>query len=130
MIISTMRRAGTALALTLAVAGCDGGNLFTEQPVTAAGTVADGQVTGRVLEAGGGVGGVEVILVDYASTSTDGAGTYRFREVPAGVYSMQIRLPPNYTLADGEDFVRTVTVGADRATVVNWRLNRDVGVVP
>jgi hypothetical protein len=123
------RVALTGLFCLLFMAGCGGDNIFPTYPLSGTeGVVRPGTIEG-VVTAGSPLGGVSIILVNRDSTVTDGAGRYRFANLPASTYSVSIRVPLNHALAPGDSATRTVGVGAGGVETVNWSLIRQ-GALP
>lgn len=106
----------------LFAAGCEGDNIFPTIPISGTeGPVRPGTIEGTVTAAGP-MGGVRIILVNRDSTLTDGAGRYRFINLPASTYTVSIRVPLNHVLAPGDSATRRVQVGAGGTQQVNWNL--------
>jgi len=95
----------------LAVAACDGSNLFSSDVGTGTnGSGSRGAVQGTVLAGGTGLGAVPVILVGQDSTSTSTAGVFVFDSLPAATYQLTVRVPLGYTLAAGQTATQAVSV--------------------
>ncbi|MDB4952316.1 MAG: Carboxypeptidase regulatory-like domain [Gemmatimonadetes bacterium] len=127
---------GCAFGLAMLSAGCDNGvtNAFTNQRGTTGGGGASGDsassvVQGQVASATGGLGGVGVLLVGRDSTQTDGTGNYRFATLPAGTYTVAVRVPFGYTLGAGQNSTQTVSVSAGGTASANWVLTQQ-GTTP
>jgi hypothetical protein len=122
-------RAGwlTACVFSLAVAtgACDDGltNAFGQRGTTGT-TASTATVSGRVTSGAGGLGGVGVVLVGRDSTSTDGTGAYAFRTVPAGTYTVSVRVPVGFALGAGQTASQTVTVGAGGTATASWTVQQ------
>jgi hypothetical protein len=125
---------GLVLSLALAAAGCDDGltNSFTNQRGSngpgGVGNDTTAQnsstVQGTVTSPNGGLGGVSVILVGRDSTLTDGTGAYRFTRIPAGTYSVSVRVPIGFTLAAGQNSTQTLTVANAATATANWQMTQ------
>jgi hypothetical protein len=122
-------RAGwlTAFGLLLATltGACDDGvtNAFVRRGQT--GTSSNNAaVTGRVTTATGGVGGVNVVLVGRDSVQTDGNGAYAFRSIPAGTYTVSVRVPVGFALAAGTSANQSVTVGVGGTGTADFTLQQ------
>lgn len=121
---SAKRSARVALGgmLVLLLGACGGDNLFPPYGLTGMGVIpATGTIEGTVA-GGQPLGGVSVILIGQDSTVTDGAGFYRFTDVPASTHSVTVRVPLNFTLAPGDSATRTVQLPAGGTATVNWNL--------
>lgn len=116
-----LRRWMRTLALPLLLAAACDDNAFPDDPLGAGGA-GEGSLRGSVLSAGGGVGGVAIILIDVDSTLTAADGTYAFTELVPGAYNVQIRVPLGFRLATGDDDLREVTVPDGGAANADWTL--------
>jgi hypothetical protein len=127
---------GLVLSLALAAAGCDDGltNAFANQRGGSGGggnttgndstAVGTSVVQGTVSSPTGGLGGVSVVLIGRDSTQTDGTGAYRFASLPAGTYSVAVRVPIGYTLGAGQSNTQAVTVPNAGTGTANWLLTQ------
>ncbi len=107
----------SALLLSaLALAACDGGNIFGNTQVPTGGGTA-GSISGQVQAGGSGLGGVTVLLGTADSTVTNTAGTFTFSNLTPATYNLAVRVPLGYAPAAGETGQRTVTVPTSGGTV-------------
>ncbi len=125
-----MQKTHTGIALLLAgalLAGCEGNNLFPEDPV---GTGGDrpGSIGGQVTAGGSGVAGAVVSLAGgTAADSTDAAGRYRIEGVGQGAYRVFLQVPVGFGLAPGDSAARTVGVARGQSVTVDWQLLASAG---
>ena len=86
---------------------------------------ANPDLSGRVLDAGGGVPGVVVTATSAGgseSVVTEADGSYLFRGLAAGGYTISLAAPPGYTVAGAAS--RAETVGMSNVTGVDFALAR------
>lgn len=124
-----MRRShvGTALLAGALLAGCEGNNLFPEDPVGTGGRTL-GSIGGLVTAAGQGVGGAVVTVQGLsAADTTDAAGRYRIDGLAEGAYRLLLQVPPGFDLAPGDSTARRANLGRGQALTVNWQLLRAAG---
>ncbi|HEX2188831.1 MAG TPA: carboxypeptidase regulatory-like domain-containing protein [Longimicrobiaceae bacterium] len=122
-----MRRSIVAVAALALLAGCEGNNLFPEDPVGTGGG-RPGSIGGLVTAAGQGVGGAVVSVQSLAAAdTTDAAGRYRIEGLDEGAYRLLLRVPPGFDLAPGDSTTRTASLGRGQTLTVNWQLLQATG---
>lgn len=108
----------SALLLSaLALAACDGGNVFGNTQVPTGGGGTTGSISGQVQAGGSGLGRVTVLLGTTDSTVTSTTGTFTFSNLTPSTYNLAVRVPLGYAPAAGETGQRTVTVPTSGGTV-------------
>ncbi len=115
-----------ALGVAIAAAGCGGDNEFPDLVGVGDGNRL-GVIRGQVTATGVGVGGARVIMVNRDSVLTNGQGLYEFTRVPAATYTIQLRVPANYTLPIGDSDRRQVTVTDGGVAEASWTLRQEIG---
>jgi hypothetical protein len=110
-----------AAASLLLLGACNGSNLFTE-PGESGGGDSRGAIVGSVISAGIGMGDVHILLLGRDSVRTDGQGDYRFANLPAGTYTVSIRVPFGFELAPGDSTSVTRVVAAGGEARADWTL--------
>ncbi|KQR52715.1 hypothetical protein ASF88_14585 [Leifsonia sp. Leaf336] len=86
---------------------------------------ANPDLSGRVLDAGGGVAGVVVTATSAGGTEsvvTEADGSYLFHGLAAGAYTISVAAPPGYTVTGAAS--RAETVGMSDVTGVDFALAR------
>lgn len=123
------KQMGSALLLSaLALAACDGGNVFGSSRVPTSGGTNAGSISGQVQAGGSGLGGVTVLLGTADSTVTNTAGTFTFSNLVPSTYNVAVRVPLGFAPAAGETGQRSVTVPAGGGTVTaSFSLQRTTG---
>lgn len=115
--------------LLVGMAGCDGTNLFSNEPLGAGeeSGVSAGTLRGRVTSGGAGVGGATVVVANGPSATTDATGEYRIAGLASGRYAVSLQVPTGFVLAPGEQATRSTTVGGGQVAVASWTLTPAAG---
>lgn len=113
------KHTGSALVLAglVALAACDGGNVFGTTRVPSSGANGTGTIAGQVQVGGSGLGGVTVLLGSTDSTVTSTTGAFRFANLTAATYNLAVRAPLGYGPAAGETGLRSITIPSSGGTV-------------